>query len=52
MTQVTIEDAYREACIALGESMVQQRLLGQEIARLRAEALPAPHDEPPPDPST
>jgi len=46
--QVTLEDAYREACTALGESMVQQRLLGQEIARLQALVPPETPTEPPP----
>jgi hypothetical protein len=45
--QITIEDAYREACTALGESMVQQRLLGQEIARLQAAQSPEVPTEPP-----
>lgn len=27
MTQVTIEEAYREACQAIGEASVQQRLM-------------------------
>lgn len=33
--QITLEDAYREACTALGESIVQQRLLGAEVQRLQ-----------------
>lgn len=33
--QITVEDAYREACLALGEAIVQQRLLGAEIHRLQ-----------------
>lgn len=32
--QVTIEDAYAEACRALGESIVTQRLLSAEVQRL------------------
>lgn len=35
--QVRVEDAYEEACKALGESIVLQRLMGQEIERLTAE---------------
>lgn len=38
--QVTIEDAYREACAALGESIVQQRLLAAEVQRLTPEPTP------------
>lgn len=34
---VSLEDAYREACTALGESIVRERLLAAEIARLTAE---------------
>ena len=34
---VTLEEAYREACTALGEAVVQQRLLAAEIDRLRSE---------------
>lgn len=33
---VSIEDAYREACLALGESVVRERLLSVEIDRLTA----------------
>ena len=50
MSTVSIEDAYAEACKALGESMVMQRLQGQEIARLtaldsiRAQVEGAPQD--------
>lgn len=31
---VTLEDAYAEACRALGESIVTQRLLAAEVQRL------------------
>lgn len=31
---VTLEDAYAEACRALGESVVTQRLLATEVQRL------------------
>lgn len=31
---VTLEDAYAEACKALGESIVTQRLLAAEVQRL------------------
>ena len=34
---VTIEDAYREACTALGEAVVRERLLSAEVQRLTAE---------------
>lgn len=45
---VTIEDAYAEACRALGDALVTQRLLGAEVQRLTAEneALKAPQDTP------
>ena len=29
---VTIEDAYKEACLALGEALVRERLLSKAIA--------------------
>jgi hypothetical protein len=32
--QVALEDAYAEACKALGEAVVMQRLMGQENERL------------------
>lgn len=35
---VTIEDAYAEACRALGESIVRERLLSAEIQRLTSDA--------------
>lgn len=41
--QVTIEDAYAEACRALGEAIVTQRLLAAEVQRLAPEQ---PTDEP------
>lgn len=31
---VSIEDAYREACLALGEAVVRERLLSAEVQRL------------------
>lgn len=34
---VTLEDAYAEACRALGESIVTQRLLSAEVQRLTDE---------------
>lgn len=34
----TLEDAYREACLALGESIVRERLMAAELARRDAEA--------------
>ena len=45
--QITTEDAYREACTALGEGIVQQRLLAAEIGRLDGEVakLAAERDE-------
>lgn len=30
---VTLDDAYREACLALGEAIVRERLLTAELAR-------------------
>ena len=35
--QVSIEDAYAEACQALGESIVLQRLQGKELVRMAKE---------------
>jgi hypothetical protein len=35
---VTLEDAYREACVALGEAVVQQRLMAAELRRRDEEA--------------
>ena len=31
MIQVTIEDAYKEACTALGEAVVRERLLMKQV---------------------
>lgn len=51
--QVTVEDAYNEACQALGEATVQQRLMAK-AASAQIEALTAERDalrqeaEPPP----
>lgn len=47
--QIGIEDAYLEACQALGESIVMQRLLRNELDRLRAAAQEQP-EEPAPGP--
>lgn len=33
---VSLEDAYNEACRQLGEALVKERLLLQEVARLTA----------------
>lgn len=35
---VTLEEAYAEACRALGESVVRERLMSRELERLHAEA--------------
>lgn len=37
---VTIENAYREACTALGESIVVQRLQAAELVRRDAAVAP------------
>jgi len=34
---VTLDQAYAEACRALGEAIVTQRLLGAELGRVTAE---------------
>lgn len=34
---VTIEDAFKEACTALGEGLVRERIQAQEVRRLTAE---------------
>ncbi len=39
--QVSLEDAYRTACAALGELVVRERLLSQRVAELTA-ATPVP----------
>lgn len=36
MTETTLADAYREACLALGESVVAQRLIGRRAEELEA----------------
>lgn len=38
---VTLEAAYREACLALGEAVVRERLLTAEVQRLSAEGSDA-----------
>ncbi len=43
---VTLEDAYAEACKALGESVVTQRLMATELARLTQQLEPDPPVEP------
>lgn len=35
MNQIPIDRAYREACLALGEAVVIQRLLAAELATAR-----------------
>jgi len=40
---VSLEDAYREACLALGEAIVRERLVTAELGRL---TTPAPDLEP------
>ena len=46
---VTLEDAYAEACRALGEAIVTQRLLSAEVQRLTrvAQAPSVPSSDPP-----
>lgn len=39
---VTLEDAYAEACRALGEAIVRERLLTAELVRL---TTPAPETD-------
>jgi hypothetical protein len=41
MMQISVDDAYAEACKALGEAIVAQRLLTAEVARLTPQE-PAP----------
>lgn len=38
MMNVTIEEAYREACTALGESVIRERLLTAELSRSARQA--------------
>lgn len=33
MIEVSIEDAYREACLALGEAIVRERLMTASLQR-------------------
>lgn len=37
---VTLEDAYREACLALGEAIVRERLITAELAKQNAPTQP------------
>lgn len=39
---VSLEDAYREACLALGEAVVRERFLSAEVQRLTAEQSDLP----------
>lgn len=43
---VTLEDAYREACLALGEAIVRERLLTAELARRQAESQSDEDEQP------
>ena len=43
---VTLPEAYAEACKALGESIVTQRLLSAEVARLTPPPPPAEAPDP------
>lgn len=36
MMNVSLEEAYREACLALGEAIVRERLVSIELAKLAA----------------
>lgn len=47
MMDVTLEDAYAEACRALGESIVRERLLAAEVKRI-TDAQPRADDRPAP----
>ncbi len=38
--QVSIEDAYAEACTALGEAIVRERLLNKALAEQQPDAEP------------
>lgn len=35
--QVTLEEAYREACLALGEALVRERLMQRNLERASAD---------------
>lgn len=41
-TTVTLVDAYREACTALGEALVRERFLTQTLERRQASETPPP----------
>ena len=54
--QVTIQQAYEEACLALGEATVQQRLMAKaasaQIETLTAQVAALTPSKPEPDPSS
>jgi len=43
---IPLERAYQEACTALGEAVVMQRLLAAELARAHAERSDEPDEDP------
>lgn len=43
--QTSIQEAFLEACTALGESLVRERLMGKLIAEAQAKAQEAPKPE-------
>lgn len=49
---VSLEEAYREACLALGEAIVQQRLTSKYLAERVATPPPPPADPPSSQPDT
>lgn len=53
MKEVSLAEAYREACTALGESVVNHRLIAKHAAELEQDnaALTASMAEPLPEPS-
>lgn len=42
---ITLNAAYAEACQALGEAIVTQRLLSAEVARLTEQAAEVPEEQ-------
>lgn len=46
MIQVSIEDAYDEACRALGETVIRERLLSRRVVELEQLAVAGDSDSP------
>lgn len=42
MPQITVEEAYQEACLALGEAMVRERIMTRIMAQTEQQGGQAP----------